>query len=330
MKLFGFLHTAICGAAASLLALAMSPAAAETDYPTRPVTIVVGAGPGGGNDLAARLIADHLGKSLGQAFVVENRPGASGARAAEYMMTQPADGYTLLLGNTATQIYNAMLLADTTFDPNRDSTLAGMFGKSSNVLVVSPKLPVNSVADLVALARDKPGELNFGSAGVGGSIHLAGEYFNKLAGIDAVHVPFKSGAEMMTDIIAGNTDYAIDNLATSYNAIVNGDLKALAVTAATRWGSLPDVPTMAEAGFPQLDLISFYGLVAARDTDPAVLEKLNAAVAAFVASPEGKEQLARIGAVPFALSPAEYPAFIEGQGKVWREMIVAGGKTPLK
>ncbi|WP_225027601.1 Bug family tripartite tricarboxylate transporter substrate binding protein [Xinfangfangia pollutisoli] len=330
MKLTGYIRKAVWGVTASLIAMTASPLLAETDYPTRPVTILVGAGPGGGNDLAARLIADDLTKTLGQAFVVENRPGASGARAAEYMMTQPADGYTLLLGNTATQIYNAMLLADTTFDPDRDSALAGMFGKSSNVLVVNKDLPVNSVAELVALAKEKPGELNYGSAGVGGSIHLAGAYFTQLAEIDAVHVPFKSGAEMMTDIIAGNTDFAIDNLATSFSAISNGDLKALAVTNATRWDSLPDVPTMAEAGYPQLDLTSFYSLVAAKDTDPAVLDKLNTAIAAYVASPEGAEQLGRIGAVPFDLSPADYPAFITTQGEIWRAMIVAGGTTPLK
>ncbi|MCX8997430.1 tripartite tricarboxylate transporter substrate binding protein [Rhizobiaceae bacterium BDR2-2] len=313
------------------LSAASGEAVAQSTYPARPVTIVVGAGPGGGNDVAARLIADYLSRELEQPFVVENRPGASGARASEYVVAQPADGYTLLLGNTATQIYNSMLLADSTFDPNRDTVLAGMFGQSTNLLVVNPQLPVNSVADLVALAKSKPGELNFGSAGNGGSVHLSGEYFRLKADIDVVHVPFKSGAEMATDIIAGTTDFAVDNLPTSYSFVVNGQLKALAVTSEKRWPTLPDVPTMAEAGFPDFNVLSFYGLFARTGTDPEILAKIDAAVEKFISDKdEGEAKLDRIGAIPFRLEPADYSAFIDEQSKVWRAMIAAAGIEEVK
>lgn len=308
-----------------------SSALAQSNYPSRPVTIVVGAGPGGGNDVAARLIADFLSKELGQPFVVENRPGASGARAAEYVVTQADDGYTLLLGNTATQIYNSMLLADTTFDPNRDTVLAGMFGQSTNLLVVNPKLGLNSVADLIALAKSKPGDLNFGSAGNGGSVHLSGEYFRLKSHIDVVHVPFKSGAEMVTDIIAGTTDFAVDNLPTSYSFVVNGQMKALAVTSDKRWPSLPDVPTMAEAGLPDFNVLSFYGLFAKTGTNPEILAKIDTAVAKFISDKaEGEAKLDKIGAIPFRLASTDYAGFIESQSVVWRAMIAAAGLQEVK
>jgi tripartite-type tricarboxylate transporter receptor subunit TctC len=321
---------AIAAGALTFIAMPLS-ASAETDYPTRPVTIVVGAGPGGGNDVAARLIADYLSKTLGRPFVVENRPGAQGARASEYVVAQPADGYTLLLGNTATQIYNKMLIADSPFDPDRDTQLAGMFGQSTNLLVVNPKLPVSSVADLVKLAKDKPGDLNFGSAGIGGSVHLSGAYFALKAGIDAVHVPFKSGAEMITDIIAGTTDFAIDNLPTSYSSVTGGQLKALAVTSEKRWPSLPDVPTMAEAGYPDFQVMTFYGLFARSGTPADTIAKIDGAVAKFIGDKaEGPAKLDRIGSIPFRLPPAEYKDFVAKQAVVWRAMIAAAGIPEVK
>lgn len=326
-KKLGFL-----AAAAGLgTATIVGGASAQATYPTRPVTIVVGAGPGGGNDVAARLIADFLSKELGQAFVVENRPGAQGARAAEYVVSQPANGYFLLLGNTATQIYNKMLIADSPFDPDRDTQLAGMFGQSTNMLIANPKLGVGSVSELVALAKQKPGKLNFGSAGIGGSVHLSGEYFRQKAGIDVVHVPFKSGAEMITDIIAGTTDFAVDNLPTSYTAVAGGQLKALAVTSATRWPSLPDVPTMTEAGYPDFQVSTFYGLFAKTGTPTDVIDKIDAAMVKFIDDPkEGKAKLDRIGAIPFRLTPAAYKDFVAKQAVVWHAMIAAAGIPEVK
>jgi tripartite-type tricarboxylate transporter receptor subunit TctC len=323
--------TAVALAATLTIVAVSGPAMAQAAYPTRPVTIVVGAGAGGGNDVSARLLADYLSKELGQPFVVENRPGAQGARASEYVVGQPADGYHLLAGNNATQIYNSMLLKDTTYDPNRDTVLAGMFGQSTNLLVVNPKLPVNSVAELVALAKSKPGDLNYGSAGIGGSVHLAGEFFRLKTGIDTVHVPFKSGAEMVTDIIAGTTDYAVDNLPTSYSAVVNGQLKALAVTSDKRWPTLPNVPTMAEAGYPDVKVQTFYGLYARSGTDPQIIAKIDAAVGKFVSTKsEGEAKLDRIGAIPFHISSADYKVFIEAQTKIWRAMIAAAGIEEVK
>jgi tripartite-type tricarboxylate transporter receptor subunit TctC len=324
-------RSALAGMASLAVGAASHDAMAQTAYPTRPVTIVVGAGAGGGNDVAARLLADFLSKELGQPFVVENRPGASGARASEYVVGQPAEGYYLLLGNNATQIYNSMLIAETTYEPNRDTVLAGMFGQSTNLVVANSKLPVNSVADLVALATSKPGDLNFGSLGIGGSVHLAGEYFRLKTGIDVVHVPFKSGPEMIADIVAGTTDYAIDNLPNAYSAATNGQLKPLAGTSEKRWPSLPNVPTMAEAGYPDFNVLTFYGLFAKTGTDPQVLAKLNTAVEKFVTTKsEGEVKLDRIGAIPFLLKPADYKGFIEVQTKIWREMIAAAGLKEVK
>jgi tripartite-type tricarboxylate transporter receptor subunit TctC len=319
------------GGAAATVAIPNHEAAAQASYPTRPVTIVVGAAAGGGNDVAARLLADFLTKELGQPFVIENRPGASGARASEYVVGQPADGYTLLLGNNATQIYNSMLIADTTYNPDRDTVLAGMFGQSTNMLVVNKDLPVKTVGDLVALAKQKPGDLNFGSLGIGGSVHLAGEYFRLKTGTDVVHVPFKSGPEMISDIIAGTTDFAVDNLPNSYTAVANKQIRALAVTSDKRWPSLPDVPTMAEAGYPDLNILTFYGLYAKAGTSAEVIARIDAAVEKFVTTKsEGTAKLDRIGAIPFRMPLNDYKAFVEAQTKIWRAMIASAGLKEVK
>jgi tripartite-type tricarboxylate transporter receptor subunit TctC len=321
-----FSKAAAVAAAAGCVAFASCPAMAA--YPERPVTIVVGAAAGGGNDIAARLLGDYLSRKLGVAFVIDNRPGASGARGAEYFAGRPADGYTLLLGDNATQIYNKWLLKDTTYDPGKQSIPAAIFGQSTNMLVVHPDLGVNTVAELVALAKSKPGTLDFGSAGNGGSIHLAGEYFKHLAGIDVVHVPYKSTAEMVVNLVAGNTDYAIDNMPNSIQAVRDGKLKALAVTSADRWPDLLQVPTMEELGYKNFALIKWYGIFAQTGTDPAIVKILNTAITEFLDDPaEGPQKLTRIGAIPFKTKAGEYGPFLDEQAKIWRAVIDAAGIT---
>lgn len=322
----------ILGKAAALAtmisAIAFMMPAAQAAYPGRPITIIVGGGAGGGNDIAARLVGDYLSKKLGAPVVIENRPGASGARAAEYFADKPADGYTLLLGDNATQIYNPWLIKDTTYDPAKQSVPVAIFGQSTNMMVVHPSLNVNTVAELIALAKSKPSDLDFASAGNGGSIHLAGEYFKHLADIDVVHVPYKTTADMVVNLVAGNTDFAVDNMPNSIQAVRDGKLKALAVTSAERWPDLPDVPTMVELGYKDFALIKWYGIFAQTGTDPEIVKTLNTAITEFLNDPaEGPVKLARIGAIPVKMTADEYGAFLDGQAKIWRTVIDAAGIT---
>jgi tripartite-type tricarboxylate transporter receptor subunit TctC len=318
------------GAAVATLAVAAVAFAgpAQAAYPDRPITIVVGAGAGGGNDIAARMVADFLSKKLGVAVVVENRPGASGARASEYFAGRPADGYTLLFGNNATQIYNQWLIKDTTYDPATQSVPVAIFSQTSNVLVANPGLGAKSVKELVDLAKSKPGELDYGSAGSGGSIHLAGAYFAYVNDIDVVHVPYKTTAEMVLEVISGATDFVFDNIPNSYQAVLDGKLTALAVASAERWPDLPDVPTMIELGYENFTVLQWYGIFTQTGTDPEVVKTLNTAMEEFLNDPnEAEVKLKRIGAIPLRLEADQYGTFLEEQAKIWRSIIDAAGVT---
>ncbi|WP_250465516.1 tripartite tricarboxylate transporter substrate binding protein [Caballeronia sp. GAFFF2] len=311
------------GAAGGLTAAAMTGQAFAEDaaYPSRPVSLIVGAPPGGGNDIVARLLAERLTADLKSPFLVDNRPGASGARAAEYVTRLPRDGYALLMANVATHAINPILLPDSSFDPKRDSVPISMLGKITNILVINPKLPVNSVAELIAYAKAHPGKLNFGSAGTGGSVHLAGELFKLRTGVDIVHVPYRGSGPMVTDLMSGVCQLAFDNYPSSIGGVRAGSMRALAVTAADRWPLVPDLPTMQEAGVPNFDITTWFGITARSGTPDPVVSKLHGAIEQILKSPDFIKHLAAIGAVPFELSRSHFANFLTEEHNRWKEIV---------
>ncbi|WP_431284707.1 Bug family tripartite tricarboxylate transporter substrate binding protein [Humitalea sp. 24SJ18S-53] len=312
--------------AAGLMAVA-ARASAQGSYPTRPVRLVVGAPPGGGNDIVARLLAERLGRHFGQNFVVDNRPGASGARAAEWVTQQPADGHVLLLANVATHAINAVLVKDSTFDADRDSVPVAPIGTSTNILVVTPSLPVQSVAELIAYARANPGKLNYGSAGSGGSVHLAGELFKLRTGVDIVHVPYRGAGPMVTDLMAGTVQLAFDNYPSSIGAVRGGALRALAVTSGERWPLAPELPTMIESGVPDFTVTTWFGVTARSGTPDPILAALWSAIDGMLAQADFQQALAAIGAVPMPMGRVDFGRFMTGEQQRWRDIVTAARVT---
>jgi len=315
-----FLGTSL-GALATL-GLGVSGAAhGQTHYPDKPVSLIVGAPPGGSNDIVARLLTQRLTAKLGGTFLVDNRPGASGARAAEYVTRQPADGYTLLMTNVGMEVLNPILLPDSHYDPLRDSVPVAMIGTITNILVVTPSLPVHSVAELIAYAKAHPGKLNFGSAGTGGSVHLAGELFKMRTGVSMTHVPYRGSGPMVTDLMAGVVQLAFDNFPSSIGAVKAGSLRALAVTSAKRWPLAPDLPTMQESGVPNFDISTWFGISARSGTPPAIVKQLSQAINEITQEPDFVKRLATIGAIPYSMDMAQFPALLAKEHTRWKEII---------
>lgn len=313
--------------AAALLAMPRHTLGQAAGYPGRPVRIVVGAPPGGGNDIVARLVAERLGRRFGQAFIVDNRPGASGARAAEWVTQQPADGHVMLLANVATHAINAVLVKDSPFDADRDSVAVAPIGTSANILVVHPALPIHSVADLIAHARANPGRLNFASAGSGGSVHLAGELFKLLTGLDVVHVPYRGSGPMVTDLMSGTVQFAFDNFPSSIGAVRAGSLRALAVTSPERWPLAPELPTMLESGVPGFTVTTWFGLTARSGTPEPVLAAVSEALAAMLADAEFRQALSNIGAVPMPMTRQAFAGFMREEQARWRDIVTRARVT---
>jgi tripartite-type tricarboxylate transporter receptor subunit TctC len=312
---------ALASVGAGFPGLAQAASEDVSRFPNQPIRLIVGAPPGGSNDIVARLLSERLTARFKQSVVVENRPGASGARAAEFVTRQPADGYTLLMANVATHAINPILLPDATFDPKRDSMPVAMVGTICNILVVTPSLPVHSVADLIAYAKAHPHKLNFGSAGTGGSVHLAGELFKLRTGVDIVHVPYRGSGPMVTDLMAGVVQLAFDNFPSSIGAVKAGSLRALAVTSAKRWPLYPSLPTMEEAGVPNFDITTWFGITARSGTPQAITDKLSTTINDIVGEPDFVKHLAALGAVPFKLSSAAFSSFLDQEHARWKEII---------
>ena len=267
-------------------ALAAVGAAAAADYPNRPVTIVVGFPPGGASDIMARILTAKLGSVLGQPFIVDNRPGAGGNVGGEFVAHAAPDGYTLLLGNNAILATNVSLYSKIGFDPEKDFAPISLIGTQANVLVVNNDVKAHSLAELIALAKANPGKLNFASSGYGLAAHLAGELFKAQAHIDIVHVPYKGSAPALEDVIAGREQMMFATTSGVMGFLKNGQVRALAVTTLKRTPSLPDVPTMDEAGLPGFEATTWHGLVAPAGTPPAIVAALNKAIAATLKDPD--------------------------------------------
>jgi tripartite-type tricarboxylate transporter receptor subunit TctC len=308
---------------AALLALVLpSLAQAETDYPSRAVKIIVSAPPGGGLDIAARVVADRLAKLLGQPFVVENRPGAGGNLGAEAVAAAEPDGYTLLAAQPAPLTTNLVLYKKLAFDPAAFEPLAIMT-TIPNTLVVRADFPASSVAELIAYARANPGKVNFGSQGVGTTPHLTGELFARVTGTKLTHVPYRGTAQAVNDLVAGHLDllfFQLDSVREQYQA---KKAKMLAVTTAARVASVPEVPTMDEAGVKGFRSDTWNALAAPPKTPAPIVAKLNAAINAVLKAPETSEHLRAMNMTPVGGTPDAIKAFIKEETERWGEVIRA-------
>jgi tripartite-type tricarboxylate transporter receptor subunit TctC len=293
-------------------------------YPDKTVRVIVGFTPGGTTDVIARIMSKELTEKFGHSFVVENRPGAGSNIGAEMVARSAPDGYTLYFV-AVTSAINQTLYKNLHFDLDKDFAAIALAAKVPNILVVNPTVPVHSVSELVQYAKANPGKLNFASSGSGTSIHMAGELFKLQAGVDILHVPYKGSAPALTDLIGGQVQMMFDNMPSSLPFVQAGKLRALAVTTKERSSSVPNLPTMAESGFPDFDVSSWFGLIAPAKTSPAIVNALNAAMEQALDKPEVKLSFEKLGAVPAKTTPAEFTAFLRGEVDQWAKVVKASG-----
>jgi len=309
-----------CAASAAALPAIVRIARAQA-YPNRPVRLVAPFPPGGSIDITARLIGQWLTGRLGQQVVIENRPGAGGNIGSETALNSPADGYTLLLCSVANAI--SVTLYDKLNYDFRDVAPVAAISRAPNVMVVNPSVPAKTVPEFIAYAKANPGTVNMASSGVGTSIHLSGELFKLMTGINMQHVPYRGSAPMLTDLLAGQVQIAFDNLQPSLPHIKAGTLRALAVTTATRSEALPDLPTISDF-VPGYEASTWNGVCAPRDTPVEIVNKLNQEIDAGLADPNMKARLADVGASALPGSPAEYARLIADEIEKWAKVIRAG------
>lgn len=295
---------------AALLAplLAANAQTTPAPYPTKTVRLMVGASAGGGTDIIARMLADKMAEQLKGTFVVENKPGASNTIAADLTAKASADGHTLLVATNTGQAIAPHLLK-LNFDAIKDLTPIGLVVSVPNVLVVGTSVPANTVAELIALMKAKPGDFKYGSSGVGSTQHIAGEAFDMAAGVKGVHVPYKGSAQAHLDIISGNIQMMFDTTSSAMGQIKGGKFKPLAVTSDRRSAELPDVPTLAEAGVPGFEMTTWYAVYVTAGTPPDVVARLQAELVRIVALPDVQAKLRGLGGEPGAMSPDQFARF---------------------
>jgi tripartite-type tricarboxylate transporter receptor subunit TctC len=303
------------------------PAFAQQDYPAKTVHIVVPFAPGGSTDIFARYIADKLAIALSQPVVVENRAGAGGNIGAEVVARAAPDGYTLLMATTGVMAINNALYPNMSYDAAKDLEPVIFVASITNVLVVPPELPANSVRELIALAKEKPGALSFGSSGAGSSTHLSSELFKSMAGIDILHVPYKGSSQALTDLMTGRISMIIDNMPGAISFIRAGRLRALGVTGSKRSPALPDVPTIAEAGLPGYESLSWSGIAVPAGTSKEVIARLNREIATILTQSDIRDKFAQAGADPVGGSPQQFADHIRGEREKWSKLIRERGVT---
>ena len=310
--------------AATAAALSVVPRTAWSQaYPTRPVRIVLGLAPGGSVDIVARLIGQWLSERLGQPFIVENRPGAGSNIATEAVIRSPPDGYTLLVVLAANAI-NATLYKNLSFNLTRDVALVAGMVRVANVMEVNPAVPAATVPEFIAYARANPRKLSFASGGNGSSLHVIGELFKMMAGIDMVHVPYRGGAPALIDLLSGQVQVMFDTIPQSIEYIRDRKLRALAVTTATRSEALPDVPAMGEF-VPGFEAGSWWGIGVPKDTPAEIVNRLNSEINAGLADPRIKARLDQLGTTPLLFTPAEFGAFVDSETEKWARVVKFSG-----
>jgi tripartite-type tricarboxylate transporter receptor subunit TctC len=308
-------------------ALFASRAGADTGYPNRPVRTVVPFPPGGTTDVIGRIAADGLGTELGQQFYIDNRGGAGGTLGADAVAKSKPDGYSLLVFHSGLT-YGPALFKHLNYDVLKDFTPISLLGVAPSVLVITPSLPFHSVADLIAAAKNKLGEINYGSAGVGSSGHLAVELFQSVAGVKVTHIPFRGGGPSVLAVIAGQVQFMIETAGSIMQQIQSGTLRPLAVTSEARLPELPDVPTMREAGLPDYVYSTWYGLLGPAAMDPTIVETLNKACAKVAVKVDVKMKLANAGIDTAASSAAQFAQIIRDDLDKWTKIIHAAGIQP--
>lgn len=306
-----------------LFILALPGALSAQGYPSKPIRLVVGFTPGGGVDINARLLASKLSEYLGQQVIVDNRPGAGTNIANEFVAKSAPDGHTLLI-STATVAINMALYKKLNYDTLRDFTAVSQFSASPNILVVNAAVPVTSLAQLVALARERPGVLNYSSAGSGTTQHLSGELFKTRTGSDIVHVPYKGTAPALTALIAANVELSFANIPAIHQHVKSGRLRPLASTGPKRSELMPEVPTMKEAGV-DMEVVVWYGVLAPAATPREIVAKLAELVARAAHAPDIRQRLIEQGAEPVGNSPEEFSRLLRAEVATWAEVVKASG-----
>jgi tripartite-type tricarboxylate transporter receptor subunit TctC len=306
------------GSAATLVA-------AAENFPTRPVTIIVASTPGGGTDIVSRIAAEQLSKQLGQPFVVENIPGAGSLTGTVVAAKAAPDGYTLQTGLNASMAVNPSLFANLPYDPINDFEPVGMLAEFPFVVVVSKNFPAHSIKELIALAKSRPGEINYASAGNGTGQHLSMELFKLMTGINLTHVPYRGAAPAYTDVISGQVPVFIDNLASGLGQVKGGNVRALAVTGKERSSLLPDVPTVEEAGVPGYVYYTWFGLWAPKKTPQPIIDKLHAEIKKAIADPTVKARIVAAAGEPMDMPLADINPFLKAEIAKWADVVKRAG-----
>ena len=298
---------------------------AQPAYPNRPVRLVVPFSAGGATDVTARVVAERLSEAFGQQVVVDNRAGAGGNIGADNVAKSDPDGHVLLMGTIGTASINQYLYSRMPYDPEKDLTSVALVNEVANGVLVNKDTPARTLAELFALAKSKPGDLNYGTPGNGTSGHMCGELLKYSAKIDMQHVPYRGTGNVIPELLAGRLQVAVDNLPAYIPHIASGALRLLAVTSKERWFTAPDVPTVAEAGVPGFEAVAWFGVQAPAKTPRPVVEKISAAILAALREPAVLAKLKDVGSAPRPMGPADFDAFIAAENKKWSEVVRISG-----
>ena len=312
----------------ALLSMFSNVSFAQSNYPSKPINFIVPYGAGGGSDSRSRQIAQKMSVILKQPIIVDNKPGAGGNIGTEFIARATPDGYTIGMGNFAPMAVNKTLFGNLRYDPEADLSPIILIEKGPLVLVVNPKSPYKTVQEIVAAAKAKPGTLTFSSGGIGGSHQLSAELFKQSAGIDMIHVPYKSGSAGLTDLMADNVTMMFDQMYSAMPSIKADKLRAIAITSKKRSPLLPNVPTFAEAGYPKVEVLNWQGLIAPKGTPKAVIDKLNAAANEALKDPQLRELMLSQGNEIGGGSPAEFAALIKSEAAKWSAVVKTANIKP--
>src|SRR5687767_1982618 len=317
-------HRQLIYAMAAVTALVLaSTAAAQAPYPVKPIRFIVGFPPGGTNDIVARVLAPKLSEYLGQQIVVDNRGGANTAIACEIFVRTPPDGYTLML-NAPGHATNPSLIK-LNFDSIKDFAFITIAAESQNLLVVHPSFPPRSVKELIAISKKRAGDINYGSSGIGTTVHLSAELFQFMTGVKWVHIPYKGGGPALVGLLSGEFSLYFGNVPTVIRQARDGKLRALATTGAKRTPAAPDIPTIAESGIPGYEVATFYGISAPAKTPRPIIDRLHGEIVKVLNAPDIRQKLQDLGADPVGNTPEQYTAFMQAEIAKWTKVIKAAG-----
>lgn len=317
----------MCVVSVLTLSVTSGPVSAQQDYPTKPIRILVGVAPGGATDILARFVGTKMGENLRQQVIVENRPGANHIIGGQLTAKAPPDGYTMQVIPEGFVI-NASMYAKLPFDPVRDFSAIAILALVPNVLVVHPSIPARSVKQFIALARARPGQMNYGTSGVGAPSHMSAELLKVLTRVEYIHVPYKGQSLAMTDLVGGHLHFAFPSIPASVGFIRSGRLVALGVTTEQRATALPDVPTIQEAGVPGYEVAGWYGVIGPAGMPQALVARINREINVILKVPETRDQLSSQGADPRTGTPEEFAAAMANDMKKWQKVVAAAGIKP--